>query len=233
MKLATTRLPRPNDDRVPRSSRFPLGVARLTPYDARPLRTSIVLLALSLSACCVTGRETDEGLIPPPPGAAAPAATPTAPAKVAAQGATPPHPAAPPPTPAPSVGETWGGAAIAWRTPTEGLAEAQRTGKPMMLVLFTTWCPHCKNYSKLFDDPRVAEAAKGLVMVRTDADKDEATSNKYQPDGGYIPRTFFLKADGAMADIKAHEGKFAYFYDERDPAPLLAAMARAKRELVR
>lgn len=196
------------------------------------MRTSLALLALSLSACCVTGRETDEGLIPPPPGAAAPASTPVAAPTLTARGAV--APTAPQPAPAPVVGETWGGTAIAWRTPTDGLAEAQRTGKPVMLVLFTTWCPHCKNYSRLFDDARVADAAKGLVMVRVDADKDEATSTKYQPDGGYIPRTFFLKPDGALvAGIKANDGRYGYFYDERDPAPLLAAMARAKREITR
>ncbi|MCC6645711.1 MAG: thioredoxin family protein [Polyangiaceae bacterium] len=196
------------------------------------MRTSIVALALCLSACCVSGRETDEGLIPPPPGAAAPATTTaTPPARTTARPAAPP--AVPQPAPAPVVGETWGGAAIAWRTPAEGLAEAQRTGKPVMLVLFTTWCPHCKNYSRVFEDARVAEASKGLVMVRADADKDEATSSKYQPDGGYIPRTFFLKPDGANSGIKASDGRYGYFYDERDPAPLLAAMARAKREITR
>ena len=196
------------------------------------MRTSIALLALWLSACCVTGRETDEGLVPPPPGAAAPASTPAAAQTVTARGATPPAVAQP--APGPVVGETWGGTAIAWRTPSEGLAEAQRTGKPVMLVLFTTWCPHCKNFSRLFEDAKVSEAAKGLVMVRVDADKDESTSSKYQPDGGYIPRTFFLKPDGALvASIKANDGRYGYFYDERDPAPLLAAMARAKREITR
>ena len=180
----------------------------------------------------MTGKESDEGLVPPPPGAQGPAAaTPAAPPAVAhPKTAAAPAKAAP----APVGGETWGGTAIAWRTPAEGFAEAKQSGKPVMLVLFTTWCPHCKNFSKMFDDPRVAEAAKGLVMVRVDADKDEATSTKYQPDGGYIPRTFFLKSDASLvATIKANDGKYGYFYDETNPAPLLASMARAKKEIVR
>lgn len=212
---------------------FPLVTSRRTPYDPRLVRALLALSALALSACCVTGRDSDEGLIPPPPGQQGSASVPAAVAPVrtvAAATVTAPKPGTPPPV----VGETWGGTAIAWRTPAEGFAEAKQSGKPVMLVLFTTWCPHCKNFSKMFDDPRIAEAAKGLIMVRVDADKDEATSTKYQPDGGYIPRTFFLKSDASLVTtIKANDGKYGYFYDERDPAPLLASMARAKKEIVR
>jgi thiol-disulfide isomerase/thioredoxin len=123
----------------------------------------------------------------------------------------------------------WGGRAIAWRTPEEGLAEAKRAGKPVLVVIYTTWCPHCRNYSKVFADPRVAQAAKPFVMVREDGDAKTEFAAKLAPDGSYIPRTLFLRPDGSLAkEIRAHDGRYGYFYDEDDAAPLLAAMERAR-----
>jgi thiol-disulfide isomerase/thioredoxin len=126
----------------------------------------------------------------------------------------------------------WGGRAVAWRTPDEGLEEAKKTGKPVLAVVFTTWCPHCKSYSKVFDDPRVADAAKQFVMIRQDGDKETEFAANLSPDGTYVPRTFFLRPDGSlMKEIRAHDGRYRYFYDEDDPAPLLAAMERARGAL--
>jgi thiol-disulfide isomerase/thioredoxin len=140
-----------------------------------------------------------------------------------------PTPAPKPPAPTPTPGEEWGGSAIAWRTSEAGMIEAKQSGKPVMVVLFTTWCPHCKNYSKLFSDARVVEASKPFVMIRANADDEEEFAKKYAPDGGYIPRTLFLEPNGALrSEIRASDAEYKYFYNERDPAPLLAAMERAK-----
>jgi thiol:disulfide interchange protein len=126
------------------------------------------------------------------------------------------------------AGESWGGAAIAWRTPDEGLAEARRANKPVMVVLYTSWCPHCRNFSQVFADPKVVEASKRFVMIRANSDEAEAFASKYAPDGNYIPRTLFLKPDGELrTDVVASGGRFKYFYDEKDSTPLLNAMAKA------
>lgn len=152
-----------------------------------------------------------------------PLATATQPAPTVTAAPAPPKPAPP------KDGENWGGSAIAWQAPTAGLAEAKRSGRPVMLVLYTTWCPHCKNYSQLFSDARVVEASKAFVMIRANSDEEEDFAGKYAPDGGYIPRTLFLGADGALrAEIRANEREYKYFYNERDAGPLLAAMERAK-----
>jgi thiol-disulfide isomerase/thioredoxin len=137
----------------------------------------------------------------------------------------------------PSAGRSdaaWGGSAIAWRTPDEGLADAKKTGKPVLVVIFTTWCPHCRNYSKVFADSRVAEAARQFVMIREDRDEETEFAASLAPDGTYIPRTLFLRPDGSlMKEIRANDGRYRYFYDEDDPAPLIAAMARARGTPVR
>jgi thiol-disulfide isomerase/thioredoxin len=133
----------------------------------------------------------------------------------------------------PSAGEGWNAQQIDWQGYEAGLARAKAENKPICLVFYTTWCPHCRNYSHVFDDPKVVERAKGLVMIRANADNEQAIASKFTKDGGYIPRTFFLAPDGTLADIHAPRPKYLYFYDEHDPAPLLAAMDTAQRLAVK
>jgi protein-disulfide reductase (glutathione) len=140
------------------------------------------------------------------------------------------QPSAPPAEVAPprAVDTGWNEDEIAWRAPTEGLAEAQRLGRPACLVVFTTWCPHCTNYRRLFADRRIVAAAEKVVMIRVDADQDPELSRRFAPDGEYIPRTMFLTPAGALRpEIRAGDGSYAYFFDEDDPAHLLGALERA------
>lgn len=185
----------------------------------RPSRTALLFTAaLALPACRA---ETEA-----PQKDSAPAATPAA---------TSPAPSSRPARAASSTGaETWNAAQIEWLSYEAGLARAKAENKPVCLVLFTTWCPHCRNYSKVFDDPRVVERAKQLVMIRLDADQESDIAQKHAPDGGYIPRTFFLAPDGTPdLDIHAPRAKYAYFYHEHDPAQLLAGMDEALKKLRR
>ncbi len=156
-----------------------------------------------------------------------------------ASGPRPPRspPATPPlrgPVRAAAAGETWNAAQIDWQTYDAGLAKARAENKPVCLVLYTNWCPHCRNYSRVFDDPRIVERARGFVMIRANADDEPAVAGKYTKDGGYVPRTFFLAPDGTLdADIHAPRNKYMYFFDERDPSSLLAGMETAVRKLVK
>jgi len=126
----------------------------------------------------------------------------------------------------------WNDQAVKWVPYTDALATAKKEKKPVCLVFFTEWCPHCQNYSGVFHDPKVVEETKRFVMVRLDRDKEKELSTKYAPDGEYIPRTYFLKSDGTLdPEIHAPRDDYKYFYDERDPAPLLAAMNQAIAKL--
>lgn len=123
----------------------------------------------------------------------------------------------------------WNDGAIAWRSWAEGKTEAAQTKKPICLVFFTTWCPHCTNYAKVFHEPRVVAAAKDFVMIRVDRDLDEELSARYAPDGQYIPRTYFLRSNGELAkEHRAGDGEYQWFFDEHDPEPLLQVMRRAR-----
>jgi len=130
------------------------------------------------------------------------------------------------------AGGDWNDGQIGWQPYDAGLAAAKKAKKPVCLVFYTEWCPHCANYSAVFHDPRVVERAKGLVMIRVDKDKDAELSRRYAPDGEYIPRTYFLASDGTLEPgIHAPRERFRYFYDERDPGSVLAGMEQALGKL--
>jgi thiol-disulfide isomerase/thioredoxin len=132
------------------------------------------------------------------------------------------------------VVESWNTAQIDWQPYEAGLARAKAQKKPICLVLYTGWCPHCRNYSHVFDDPQVVARAKDFVMIRANADEQPAIAAKFVPDGGYVPRTFFLSPDGTLdPEIHAPRPKFLYFFDEREPRSLLAGMDTARHKLVR
>ncbi len=105
------------------------------------------------------------------------------------------------------------------------MRRATQQNKPILLVVYTTWCPHCRNFSHVFDDARVVAHARDFVMVRIDSDAQPDVAGKYARDGGYIPRTYFLAPDGtANTAVHTSNPRYQYFYDEHDPSPLLASM---------
>jgi thiol:disulfide interchange protein len=133
---------------------------------------------------------------------------------------------------APARAHDWNDAAIAWKSLDEALPLAKKEQKPVCLIVYTEWCPHCANYAKVFHDPKVVERSKQLVMVRVDQDKDKERTKAYAPDGGYIPRTLFLAPDGTLApEVHAPRQQYKYFFDEKDPASVLAGMDAALAKL--
>jgi thiol-disulfide isomerase/thioredoxin len=134
--------------------------------------------------------------------------------------------------PSTALAHDWKEKAVAWQPYEAGLAAAKKQKKPVLLVFFTEWCPHCKNYAAVFHDPKVVEASKKFVMIHGDKDKQPDLSKQYAPDGGYIPRTYFLSSAGKLDEsIHAPRDRFKYFYDENNPAGILAGMAEAERKL--
>lgn len=127
-----------------------------------------------------------------------------------------------------AAGADWNDANVKWMGYPEGLQAAKESNKPVCLVFYTTWCPHCTNYSKIFTDPRLVEKSKSFVMVRLDKDKNQDISAQFKPDGEYIPRTYFLSPQGQLDEgITAERPQYKYFYDESKADGLLAGMDRA------
>jgi len=136
-----------------------------------------------------------------------------------------------PAAPALAAGD-WNDSAIKWMSYSDGIAAAKKEKKPICLILYTDWCPHCRNYSGVFRDPKVVQESKNFVMIRLNADNEKDLAKQYALDGSYIPRTYFLKPDGQVdTSIHAPRDKYMYFYDEKDPASVLAAMQVAKQTI--
>ena len=130
------------------------------------------------------------------------------------------------------AGGDWNDQQIAWKSYQDGLALAKKEHKPICLIFYTEWCPHCRNYSGVFHDPKVVEEAKQFVMIRLDKDKNAELSKKYAPDGEYIPRTYFLKPDGTLdPEIHAPRDQYKYFYDEAQPGGVLSGMDAALKKM--
>lgn len=126
----------------------------------------------------------------------------------------------------------WNDAQIAWKSYDDGLAQAKKEQKPICLIFYTETCPHCRNYSGVFHDPKVVEKSKEFVMIRLEQNGNRAVSTKYAPDGEYIPRTYFLSADGKLdPEIHAPRPQYKYFYDEMQPGGVLGGMDQALRKL--
>lgn len=122
----------------------------------------------------------------------------------------------------------WNDREIRWMSLDEGLREASRSARPLCLVVYTQTCPHCRNYSEVFHDPRVVEKTKKFVMVKLDQGADDSQSRRYAPDGEYIPRTIFLSPEGEpQPQIHAARNRYVHFYDEHNPSSVLTAMNKA------
>ncbi|MBN1625269.1 MAG: thioredoxin family protein [Deltaproteobacteria bacterium] len=94
----------------------------------------------------------------------------------------------------------------------EGLAVADKTGKPVVLVLYASWCPWS---GKLFDetlkDTRVTMLRDEFIWIKGNSDKDQSLKELYGQDG--FPFIVIMDADGRV--VKKISG-FKYAYDMRD-----------------
>lgn len=128
----------------------------------------------------------------------------------------------------PDAPADWNDGEIAWRPYAAGLEEARAAGKPVVLIFYTDWCPHCHNYSRLFHDPEVVLLAASFVMIRVERDSHRDISARYALDGEYIPRTFFLSPEGVLLEgLDSGRAQYRYYLDEHDPAELTSRMERA------
>jgi thiol-disulfide isomerase/thioredoxin len=126
----------------------------------------------------------------------------------------------------------WNAGEIAWMEYASGLAAAKAERKPVVLVFYTDWCPHCHEYSRLFHDSEIVQLSQRFVMIRVERDGHRDISAVYDIDGEYIPRTFFLSPAGVvLTDLASDHDEFRYFLDERDPGELIDRMRRALERL--
>lgn len=117
---------------------------------------------------------------------------------------------------------------IAWRGLEEGLEEAKRTDRPIMMVVHTSWCSKCRALKQAFNSEADIETlSEDFVMVHADQDVVPEAA-LYAPDGTYIPRVMFLDSSGNVDRELQNPGrtdKFRYFYSPQED--LVGTMRKA------
>jgi thiol:disulfide interchange protein len=125
-----------------------------------------------------------------------------------------PAPAPIEPVAAPAHASTmeWKGG-VAWHSWDEALPLAKRESKPILVLVYADWCPHCRALAPAFSDPQIEALAKHFVMVRQNHDDDPAWLEPYKKYGGYVPRIFFFDSKGQMReDITSSHPRYPFFY---------------------
>jgi thiol-disulfide isomerase/thioredoxin len=118
---------------------------------------------------------------------------------------------------------------LAWKPWEEASKQAKASQKPMFLLVYADWCPHCRTLKPVFQDPEIAKLSEKFVMVRQDADADSPwLAERVGHLGGYVPRIYFLAPDGTVkTEITSGNPKFPYFYTPEGIDALKASMKRA------
>lgn len=123
----------------------------------------------------------------------------------------------------------WNDKQLQWLSYQEGVVKLKKTGQRGVLIVYADWCGTCKAYSKLFKEPQVVSALRGLVLMRANADMDAATSKKFGKDGEYVPRTLALSSNGnVLTQAYVGNDRFAYFIPAEDPIELMEFLRRIK-----
>jgi thiol-disulfide isomerase/thioredoxin len=130
-----------------------------------------------------------------------------------------------------SVADGWNNDKIEWFDYEDGIAETKKSGKPVFVLVHTTWCPHCKRYMRLFFDPRVVELSKKFTMVMVDRDLEKELNEMLGPAGQrYMPRTLFLTPQAKLRpELVGANLEYPHFLDYSSPDELIRLMTEASK----
>jgi len=110
----------------------------------------------------------------------------------------------------------WNDSQIRWHDYQSGLAEAKRSGRTALVLLYADWCPTCHAYQKLFSNPQIIRLAQQVVMIRINAPQQPGLSNQFAEDGIYLPRTYAIDPNGQRIEIGSRHLRFKHFYEATD-----------------
>ncbi len=87
-------------------------------------------------------------------------------------------------------------AEVAWmESLPQAVAEAERTGKPVLVYIWAVWCAPCKMMEETtYRDPDVRQAIANFVPLRVDADHQQPFIKEYRINA--YPTVLVLDGDG-------------------------------------
>jgi thiol-disulfide isomerase/thioredoxin len=122
--------------------------------------------------------------------------------------------------------EAWNYPELKWTSKQAALARMKEGERPGLVVLKGEWCPHCRQLSKVFSDPEIAELSGSFELILLDSETEDAAA--YEGTGSYVPRTLFLRPDGSIdTSLTAPNPNFPHFFSVRDKSALGDAMQTA------
>jgi len=123
--------------------------------------------------------------------------------------------------------DKWSYPKLPWTVTTEGLSRMKKYRRPGLVVVKGEWCPHCRRYAKLFEDPEIQKLAESFELILVDSDSAEAAS--FSDTGTYVPRTLFLSPDGEKdLGLKGPNAKYPHFFSVSDRDRLVRALKEAR-----
>ena len=116
-----------------------------------------------------------------------------------------------------------------WMSREAAVAQAAADNRPMMVFVYTDWCPRCSELEPVFNESAIVQAADGLVPVRHNQDENPAWLQQLAQDyEEYVPRVVFLNPDGTRMSIVSSHPRYPYFYTPSMRDTLIANMQVAK-----
>jgi len=117
---------------------------------------------------------------------------------------------------------------IKWMSWEEGRAASAAQGKALFLIVYTNWCPRCRELGPVFRDRSVEALSKEMIMVRQNQDEGPQWLSAFTAQGRYVPRILFFGTDGQLrTDLTSGNQRFPYFYTPRSTSVLAANMKKA------
>jgi len=113
-----------------------------------------------------------------------------------------------------------------WVTLKDGLEQLRTGNKPGMVVIHKSWCGACKSLGPRFASSSGIQAlADKFVMINIQDDDEGSEDARYMVDGGYIPRIYFVGADGnPLSGYTSQNPQYKYFFGT--DAEIAATMKR-------
>ncbi|KAM4705632.1 anterior gradient protein 3 [Rhinophrynus dorsalis] len=117
---------------------------------------------------------------------------------------------------------------ITWvQTYEEGLYNAKKSNKPLIVIHHLEDCQYCQALKKAFTESKEAQelAQESFIMLNL---MHETTDKNLAPDGQYVPRIMFVDPSLTVrADITGRYSNRLYTYEPQDMPLLIQNMKKA------